>query len=169
MLHADFRSGPRRRRCCAPIVTTGPLLAAAREALLGRAVALGHALTDQPDLRLVTVGWVLEPRLVHGRLSFRLPPRARRLRLESRSFVPALVTPDGTDRRRLGVAVAQLLLDGAPITLDGPLLIAGWHEPEPGLRWTNGRAELAIPKGSRLDVELARTGRYWTDDVAIAG
>ena len=76
--------------------------------------------------------------------------------------VPAEIDPRHTDRRRLGVAVTGLTADGIDIALDDPRLGAGWHEAEPGLRWTTGQADIAVPSGTRLAVRLGSVGaRYW--------
>ena len=36
-----------------------------------------------------------------------------------------------------------------------------WHAAEPGLRWTDGDAGLALAGVRELVVELAMAGRYW--------
>jgi len=72
--------------------------------------------------------------------------------------VPARQQPGSEDHRRLGVAVARLALDGRAITPSGD----GWHAPEPGFRWTDGAAAIALAGARTLEVTLAMTRRYWT-------
>ena len=142
VLHPDFSRAIWAGQGCAPLATEGAELAALRETLHAHAEALGHCLTADPLLRQsVTAGGI---------------------RLTSRSFVPAEIDPRHTDRRRLGVAVTGLTADGIDIALDDPRLGAGWHEAEPGLRWTTGQADIAVPSGTRLAVRLGSVGaRYW--------
>jgi hypothetical protein len=92
-------------------------------------------------------------------------------RFVSRCFVPAQMVPESVDHRRLGVAVAAVRLDGEMISLDGPRLADGWHEVEPGLRWTDGGAGLVLGGARELAVEIAMVGRYWVvrEGAAVAG
>jgi hypothetical protein len=76
------------------------------------------------------------------------------------------VDADSADHRRLGVAVARIVLDGADIALTDARLGAGWHAPEhtgeaAGWRWTDGDAALAIDGRHRLDIEIAMTQPSW--------
>ena len=169
-MHPDFALRIWQAQGCAPLVHDGAEHEAVRGFLLDRAASLGHAATGDPDLRVLAAGCELWPE-VRGRVRrFRLPASARSLRLLSRSAVPAEMRPDGTDRRRLGVAVSRLVYGGEAIALTDPRLGAGWHAAESGSaevawRWTDGAAELALPGGRRvLDIEVAITERYWLDD-----
>jgi serralysin len=169
-MHPDFALRIWQAQACAPLLCGGAGLEAVRALLLDRAASLGHAVTGDADLRVVVAGRELRPQ-VRGRVRrFRVPASARSIRLLSRSAVPAEVWPDGTDRRRLGVAVSRLVYGGEAIALTDPRLGAGWHAAETGgadgaWRWTDGAAELALPGGRRvLDIEVAITERYWLDD-----
>jgi hypothetical protein len=152
-----------RRGACAPLVTGGPLLAAVRAALLARAQHLGHTLAEAPALGILADGHCLRPLGTDRRVRCRLPPHTRAVRLRSRVFVPAEVTAAHPDTRRLGVAVAGLCLDGERLALDDRRLLAGWHAPEDGWRWTGGDALLAVAGARILSFDLAITGRYWQE------
>ncbi len=147
-----------RARAAAPLCAGGPRLAAIHARLLARAGALGHALTGAPAIRVLAETGAAAPL---DPFRFRLPEGARSIRLCSRSFVPAHLGGAGHDPRRLGIAVAGLRLDGAPLGLDDARLGGGWHAPEPGLRWTDGAAAIAVAGARELAIELAITGRYW--------
>ncbi len=146
-LHPDLLAAAAwDERACAPLLLGGARVAAVHGRLLARAQALGAALSGD-------AGLVIEQ---DGRLA----------RLCSRSFVPAWLGL-GPDRRRLGVAVASVRLDGRPLPARafGP----GWHAPEPGLRWTEGDALVYLPRDGRLVVRCAPVpGRYWTEALRAA-
>lgn len=137
---------------CAPFVTEGPALAAAKAALLARAKELGAETTDEADLRLQIDGRDIEPISIDGAVhTFVLPLAFSDIRIVSRSSVAAeVVAAESDDRRRLGVAVGRIVLrHGAgksDIPLDHPELTTGFHDVERGAgrmwRWSNGEALL---------------------------
>jgi hypothetical protein len=113
-----------------------------------------HGLTVQAR------GRTLRPVLVAGgRHLYAVPPATRRLRLVSTAARPTERHPWAEDRRRLGVAVRRVVLDGAiALPLDGPALDGGWWPAETGarLRWTDGDATLHLPAGIRsVEIRLA--------------
>jgi hypothetical protein len=63
------------------------------------------------------------------------------------------------DRRRLGVAVSELRVNGEAVALDGSAFAAGWYPPEThgelSWRWTNGEAALALALDAPAMVEVA--------------
>ncbi len=148
---------------CAPLVLAGPTLHAARRHLLRRAAALGHRTTRDPDLRLTAAGRPLCPESDGSRWHLRLPPGAGAIRLHSRAFIPAHMRPAENDTRPLGVALANITLDGRPLPLGDPRLSSGWHEPEPAWRWTDGDAGIALAGATTLAFDIVMTGTYWTD------
>jgi hypothetical protein len=161
MMTPDFARRVWEARSGARLVHEGEALRAARVALLERAEALGHAATDDPALHVVAGGRVISP-LRHGDVyRFTIPGGATRARVVSRSAIPAAVRACCDDHRRLGVAVSRLTLDGEVLALSDARLGDGWHEAEPGWRWTDGDAGLTLEGGSLLDIELAMTERYW--------
>ncbi len=143
-LHPAFARAAWEAAGCLELVVDGAQRVAAHAALRTRALALGHLATPDP--------------------SFHLRRDPRGVRLLSRAGVPAEHDASQPDRRRLGVAVAGLTLDGNPLRLDDPRLAGGWHEPEPAWRWTTGVALVLAPPGARLEVRLAPVDAcYWTD------
>ena len=162
MLHADFARRVWERDGCAPLAVDGAPVEAVRRMLVARADALGHVLTDDPDLLVLVDGIsTVSNRIGENIYRFRLRPGTRTACLVSRNGRPAETSPTAVDHRRLGVAVAALRLDGESIALDDPRLGAGWHAPEPGWRWTDGRAAVSLAGESCLDVTVALAQRYW--------
>lgn len=82
--------------------------------------------------------------------------------IRSRATMPALRSPDPRDRRRLGVKIAQISLDGQDISLDHPALTQGWHSAEPDGRWTNWRAIIpaSLHQGGTITLTLAASLTY---------
>jgi hypothetical protein len=152
---------------CLPMACDGPALHRAKAALLAQADVLGHVVTAENDLRLRADGAEIAAiGLAENRVAFLLPAGCGTILLASRSFIPAHVLPGSGDRRRLGVCVGRLQLDGTTIPLDAPEMFGeGWHDAEawngaPAHRWTTGRARL--PPMTRLVVlDLAGPGHYW--------
>lgn len=159
-LHPDFALRVWETKACAPLVRGGTRLAAVRAALRSRAEALGHAMTTDPDLRLVADGVELAATWDGDVARFEVPAGARAVRLRSRTVVPAQGRVVAEDHRRLGVAVTGLRLDGCTIALDDAMLAEGWHAVEDGLRWTDGDAALPCLGGAVVEVSVAALERY---------
>jgi len=170
MAHPDFALRVWEAQGCAPLVRSGPVLAAVKTRLLAQAEAHGHAMTEDPALQVIAGGRVVSPRLVTSavlpgglrRLTWELtlPRRSRRVRLASRVFVPAELYADREDHRRLGVAVERMALDGVPVPPAARL--TGWLPAEDGWQWTDGMATLATGGARQLSLSvLLRLGRYW--------
>jgi hypothetical protein len=163
-LNPDFARRVWQAEGCAELVEDGPKLARARARLLAEARRQGHALTADPALGIVLADGTALPARVRGRVwRVALPPGTARVRLLSRTWTPAHVRPRESDPRVLGVALSHLWLDGREASLDSPALREGWHAPEPGWRWTGGRADLPLPPARELAFELGMTGQYWQD------
>jgi len=145
-------------RSCAPLVLGGTRIAQVRAALEARLAGLGFVASTAAELHLFADGRPVT--LTDG--AALLPAGTQRLRLRSRSLVPAWRGLD--DRRRLGVAVTRLLLGGrkVPAWAFG----AGWYAAEAQWRWTDGDAWLTLPPlahPTRLRLEVADLGAlYWT-------
>jgi hypothetical protein len=84
--------------------------------------------------------------------------------------VPALTRADEADGRELGVAIANIQLDGMKIPLDDKRLSSGWHAPEEEWRWTDGYARLALSGAREVRFDVAIAGSYWdtSDGPALA-
>ena len=161
MMHPDFSRGIWERKGCAPLLLAGPALSRLRTRLLARAERLGHALTDDPDLRVLVDGAPARLFVATQRVIVTLRPGARVLQLRSRTWTPAETTTATRDPRRLGVAIANPRFDLAPATPNDPRLTTGWHPPEGELRWTDGDATIQVNGARRFDFDLAMVGRYW--------
>jgi len=140
VLHPDFAQTLRETKGCAPFAESGPVVEAVRQRILDRA---GIEMTDDPEMQI------------------RYEKAAAII--ASRAAIPGEIFADPRDRRRLGVKIANLQVDGHDIPLDHPALTEGWHNQEPDGRWTNGNAEIPIglSGGSKnLKISLAATLRY---------
>lgn len=160
-LHADFARRIWQAEGYADLVLAGDRLAAVRRRLLERAATLGHRITASPDLTLLTDGRRLEAAASGADWRVRIPRGAAELAIRSRTWIPAQTDPDATDPRQLGVAIAQLMLDGRPVALTSPGMRDGWHTPEPPWRWTDGAARLDVGGIDEIRFSVVMTGRYW--------
>ncbi len=160
-MQPDFARTVWEGQGCAALVTDGPVVRAAREALLERLTLLNHAVSADPDLHITAGGRTLPAQTRDNRWCVVVPDDAAAVHLGSRILVPADMFPQCDDRRRLGVAVTALWIDGEAVPLDDPRLTGGWQPAESGLRWTDGYASIAAPGGSVVEVELALLGQYY--------
>jgi collagen type I/II/III/V/XI/XXIV/XXVII alpha len=169
--HPDFSRSVWASRACAELVTAGSKLAAIRARLLLRAPALGHEETADPDLRLGVDG-----RIVIGvgdglERHFMFPATARTVRLLSRTTCAADHSADGDDRRRVGVALLRLEIDGREVSLDDAALHDGFLPAERHgaslWRWTTGAARLPAELWAGrtgavgLTMRVGDWPRYW--------
>jgi hypothetical protein len=158
----------RKSGCCAPLVTAGEELAAIRARLYARALMRGYAVVDRPILCLKIGETLLTPAGAGGGLvTFSLPHPAARGVLFSPVFRPAETDPTSTDRRTLGVAIAELAFNAKPVPIDQSFNKADLHAP--GLRetlhWTRGAARLTIPPGTtQITLRIAAWPRAWQGD-----
>jgi len=157
-----------QREGCAPLVMAGRSLAAARRHLLSRATALGHAATDDPALQVTSAGRHVRAIVNGNQWRMLLPRDSNQVRIMSRTWTPAHVRPDEDDTRILGVALANLRIDGRPLLLDEASLSGGWHAVEPEWRWTTGDARLAVDDVRELSFDVVLSGRYWTEPKSVA-
>ena len=151
---------------CAPILASGSMVDRIWRRIADRAGITPGATTSETDLHLLADGRRVDARMVAGGLHlFRLECRPRSVRIVSRSGVPCALGVNA-DRRRLGVALARVVLRGTGMTRelgpDAPQLAEGFHCPEPDLRWTDGDAVMpsALFDGfaGALNVELHLAG-----------
>ncbi len=172
-LHPDLGAATMRRAAdsCAPFATEEAVVKPVWDRLVARARELGHALpaasatTSDPDLAVIADGRRLRPvSAADGRYVFMLPAAAVSLRLVSRSVIPADMRPWLDDRRRLGVAVRQMVVrhgaESLTLPADHPMFDQGWWPVEDDghalWRWTDGSAVLGpLPARAILEIDVA--------------
>ena len=157
----DFSPGAATAQPCAPLLTGGPTVLAVRRRLLDRAAALGWTRSSFPALRITAAGCTLAQRHDADWLQGALPAGTGVVRLQSRRAVPPDLLGERMDSRSLGVLASVVMLDGAPVALDDAALGAGWHAPEPGVRWTDGDAVLHCAGAATLALRLSAAPEYW--------
>jgi len=126
---------------------------ARRAGLQGEGVA-GCGAAVPAGLALVVGSRRLRPVWAADRVvAFALPRQAGEARLVCPAERPNRQAPWRDDRRRLGVAVSDLWVDGERLALDGQALGAGWWPMERAarpFRWTNGEASLYLGEGAAV-------------------
>jgi serralysin len=150
-----------KHHACAPLLLDGPELIELRAALLRRAGKLGHAITEDPALRVMANDRPLPLLRTADRVRAHLPPRTPFVRLLSRSWTPLEMADVSADPRPLGIAVTGLRLGGRRLALNDARLEAGWRAPEPAWRWTGGDATVLTHGARVLEFRIAAVGRYW--------
>jgi hypothetical protein len=170
---------------CAPLAVGPAAVEPAWRELANRAKSLGYerldfTTTDDPDLHIVADGRAIRPILVQGdRHLFLIPAGTVATRLVSRASAPSLLTPYLEDRRRLGVAIKRMSVQGAADVTeyppDHPTLSEGWFGVEGRgstiWRWTNGNASLPITTNEDpliLEVQVALAHAYVLEPVSPA-
>jgi serralysin len=161
MLHADFARQVWDAQGCAELVVAGPRRTRVRQLLLVQTATLGYLLTDDPALSVMVDGHDLPAEVTGATWRFRLPAGASRVRLVSSVSVPAHVFAEQDDTRPLGVAIANLRIDGEMVPPGDPRLGHGWHAPEQAWQWTDGDAELNCAGAREVTFTVAITARYW--------
>jgi len=144
MLHAEFGEGRADARRCLALAEDALPLRAVRAVLAGRIAASGFELTRDADLHLLVDGARILPHVEDEALVFAVA-----------------MYGDSEDERSLGVAVAQIFVDGVEILLDETRLFAGWHEGESFWRWTLGDAVVPVGREIRVEIYAGHVGVYW--------
>jgi hypothetical protein len=161
----------------APLRFNGAEIDLVKQRLLQRAQALGFVAEDDPDVHVLADGKPIYPIRFDGTSAdFLLPTAISELRLMSRSGVPCHHDPANPDRRHLGVALTDIIVEDGPgvrrdIPLDHPLLGEGFYEFEWGdtswWRWTDGSALLPSALWNKtedqfwLHIKLMNAQRSW--------
>lgn len=138
--YPDFAQTLREQSGCAPFAEAGAAVEAVRQRHLDNA---NIACTADPELTI----------RYHNGTAI----------ITSRSAIPGELTADPRDRRRLGVKIATVEVEGITIPLGHAALRQGWHDPEPDGRWTNGRAiipKALLTRGGPVTLRLAATLAY---------
>ncbi len=161
MLHPDLALQVWHTRSCAKLLVGGQRLTQVRRAVLERAMALGYGMDADPALRVQAACVFLPVERDGAAWRVRPPAGTSELRLVSRNWIAAHSIAEGTDPRVLGVALANIRVDGKLIALDDRRLASGWHDPEPGWRWSDGCGRLLLDGARCVEFDLAVTGQYW--------
>jgi hypothetical protein len=163
-LHPNPRALRRSLGVAAPLVTGGKTLATIRSRLHARKLMLGLRLVDDPALHLTIGDMMLTPVFASGWAVFTIPSGRTAARLVSPVFVPAEVDPASHDRRSLGVAISDLMVNDRFAPLDSCFHPADLHPASPRDTeiWTRGNARLALPPGTTtLSVKIAASPKRW--------
>jgi hypothetical protein len=170
ILHPDLMQLRREAHSIAPLVLGGEELAAIRARLHGRKLMLGLGVIEAPIFRLKIGDLLLRPsETLPDRVSFALPPGTTEAVFCSPVFVPAEVDPVSNDRRRLGVALTDVLLDGRFVPLERVIAAAGLHRraPREQATWTRGAVRLSIPVNSAIiTFNFSASPRIWRPKLA---
>jgi hypothetical protein len=156
-------------QACAPVVNTGPRLAAIQSRLHDRAEEMGWVKTAESDLQLMARGTVIEPlRTANGRMWFMIP--AGELKLVSNAGKPSELIPGHGDNRRLGVAVSEVRVDGEALDLNSEAFGAGFHPVElddrMSWRWTDGEANLTLAAPALVEIVVPMIAPSWSRPAA---
>jgi hypothetical protein len=147
----------------APLITQGTALADIRQALHERAFAFGFQLNHAPDIRLLANGAVIRAKQSRKSINLVMPERGATLHIMSRNSAPAETDPRSEDRRRLGICIGGIRVNGKAVSCER-LEDAGWHRRAGDDRgyWTTGDAMLKLPPdGSRVSLELIGSVPVW--------
>lgn len=144
---------------CAPMVAEGPQLVAIQQRLHAQAEVLGWIRREDADLVIEADGVAITHARQDGNRYWFNVPAAGRLVLRSNRGVLAQLMPGLADRRCLGVAVAELRVDGVVLDLEDAAFGQGFHPVErheqQGWRWTDGEAELRLEAGGAVEIEVS--------------
>lgn len=153
------------KRAFAPLVTQGPTLAMVRARLHDRLEARGfrcvasqfQVFADQQPLSSANSG--------SGRHVVRLPTGATNLVIGSAASSPAETDPAAQDRRRLGIAITGVLVDGLPVHEADPRFGTGFYPPERSgrrwFRWTDGSASFGVSGVRELSFTVQAASMIW--------
>jgi len=160
-LHPRFGRNVHNALACAPFAEDGAVVKHIRARIAARAELLGY--------RAAEAGWTIEangaPLARDEAGDWVVPAGAAGVTLRACTWRPADLEPGNTDTRRLGLCLAGLALDGAPVALDDARLVSGFHAMETSgaaqWRWTDGAAMIALAGERRLRLDLLRTPLEW--------
>lgn len=172
ILHPDLMQMRRQARSVAPLVTGGEELAAIRAQLHARKLMLGYSVAEAPALALKRGDSLLSPTdFSPGRVTFALPEDTADAILCCPVFVPAEVDPASNDRRLLGIALSEIMLDGKFVPLENVIEAGDMHRraPRETATWTRGAARLRFPPGTRtVTFLIAASPRLWRSQSPVA-
>ncbi len=163
-LTANPRLVRRSLATAAPLVTAGKTLTTIRSRLHARKLMLGLSVVDDLSLHLTIGDMMLTPVFASGWAIFTIPPGRTSARLVSPVFVPAEVDPASQDRRSLGVAISDMMLNDRFAPLDRSFHAADLHQAAPRDTeiWTRGNARLTLPPDTvTLSLKIAASPKRW--------
>ncbi len=165
ILHPDLMQIRRQAQSVSPLVTAGEELAAIRARLHGRKLMLGYSVAEVSDLALKIGDLLLPPAETSpGRVTFNLPEATAAAILCCAVFVPAEVDPASNDRRILGIALTDIMLNGKFVPIESVAEPTDMHRraPRETATWTRGATRLRFPPGTRsITFNIAATPRLW--------
>jgi hypothetical protein len=165
ILHPDLMQLRREAESIAPLCHDGEILSAIRARLHARKRALGLNVVPATGIVLIADGKVFAPIAdTMSEITFAVPPSACDILIKTESFVPATVDPVSNDRRRLGLNLTGVAIDGASLPLDAVLHPASLHPGDHGdlHAWTHAAIRLRIPPGARsLTLKTAGRPKAW--------
>jgi hypothetical protein len=166
ILHPDLMQLRREAESIAPLCRDGEKLGQIRAGLHARKLALGLGIAPATEIALLVNGDVLAPVADSmGEITFALPAGAGEGVIRTASFIPAMFDPDSNDRRRLGLALTGVLIDGASLPVEALLHPASLHASGAGDPhiWTRETIRLRLPRGARtLTLRTAGRPKTWT-------
>lgn len=165
LLHPQLMQARRQSGSVAPLVTGGEALAEIRARLHARKLMLGFAVNETTRTGLLVNGALLAPAEdAAERISFNIPAGVSQVILASPIFVPAEIDPGSNDRRGLGIAVIEVLVDGKAMKLEDVANPADLHKrsPRETATWTRGAVRLTLPAGTAtISFIMAAWPRVW--------
>ncbi len=153
------------KRAFAPLVTQGPLLGRVRTRLherleeqgFRRVAARFQVFVDGRSLSFTGAG--------SGQPMMHVPSGAANLIISSATSSPAETDPMAQDRRRLGIAIADILADGLPVHHADRRFGAGFYAPEWSgrrwFRWTDGSASFDVSGMQELSFTVQAVSPTW--------
>jgi hypothetical protein len=170
LLHPELMQARRQAGSVAPLVTGGEALADIRARLHARKLMLGFAVNETMRTGLMINGVLMPPAEdAAERISFQIPAGVREAILASPVFVPAEIDPGSNDRRGLGIAVIEVLVDGKAMKLEDVANQEDLHKrsPRETATWTRGAVRLNLPAGTKvISFIMAAWPRVWQRRVA---
>lgn len=141
---------------CAPLVIDGPILTEIRASLAARRAEIGYRLDAvTPWLRAgasILAPEIDETKPTIASLTVHLPDQVRAVDLLCASFVPAEIDPASRDRRRLGLAITDIQLDGHSLPIETVIAATDRHPRAAGdaAIWTRGDARLDLGRSGEV-------------------
>ncbi|MGC9268751.1 Hint domain-containing protein [Acidiphilium sp.] len=165
-LHPNF--APSRwdaTRAFAPLAVSGTVLTAIRQRLhdrlreYGVRCVAGRFAVYADGRRLEAID------TDSGQKLFRLPATVGRLTIESSCSSPADLDPASFDRRRLGIAITDITLDGVLVSESDPRFSTGFYPSERRgrrwFRWTDGAAVFDASGVSEMAFTVQAVSPIW--------